>query len=107
MEFINLNNIDIIRTVLLVAAIIAGVVMVWYTWEVLRPAKDNTDSTLENSVLEGVKDVLDVNSDGKIDFADATAVAVKVKAKVKRKSAKTVAKKTSGRKKKATPKVAE
>ena len=78
----------------------AGILVVRYALKKKDAADKNEEFNVQplDFAKSEVKDVLDVNNDGKVDLADVKEVAVKAKKAIK--TTKAVVKKTPGRKKK-------
>lgn len=88
---------------LLLLLVVAGVLVVRYALKKFEADKNNSefDVTPVDFVKSEVKTVLDVNQDGKVDLADAVEAGKKVK-KAAKATKEAVAKKTRGRKPKAS-----
>ena len=90
---------------LIVLVVVLGGIAVWYFNRGNKTFDLNNDGAFDRkdaeqavvNTVEGVKAVADVNKDGKVDVADAKAVAAKAKKAVKKTAtkAKTAAKKAA------------
>jgi hypothetical protein len=91
--------------VLIGVVVVLGAIAVWYFNRENKTFDLNNDGAFDRkdaeqavvNTVEGVKAVADVNKDGKVDVADAKAVATKAKKAVKKTAtkAKTTAKKAA------------